>query len=104
MNKLIKYVALMSVFAFVLFGSYAFATEDITYYPPTSWTPLEASYLIGHRLYDYGSRDLGTIDDLVIDQTHGRVALVILSEVPGFGAQRVAIPYSLLTRTGDGWF
>ena len=104
MNKLIKCIALMSVFGFVFFGSYAFAKEDITPYPPANWTPLEASYLIGHRVYDYGNRDLGTIDDLVIDQIHDRVALVILSDVPGFGAQQVAIPYGLLTRTGGGWF
>ena len=104
MNKMIKCIALMSVLGFVFFGSYAFAKEDITPYPPANWTPLEASYLIGHRVYDYGNRDLGTIDDLVIDQIHDRVALVILSDVPGFGAQQVAIPYGLLTRTGGGWF
>jgi sporulation protein YlmC with PRC-barrel domain len=104
MNKLIKCIALMSVFGLVLLGSYAFATEDVTPYPPANWTPLEASYLIGHRVYDYGNRDLGTIDDLVIDQTHDRVALVVLSDVPGFGAERVAIPYGLFNRTPGGWF
>jgi len=104
MNKLMKVVALVSVFGLVFLGSRAFATEDITPYPPANWTPLEASYLIGHRVFDVGNYDLGTINDLVIDQTHGRVALVVLSDVPGFGAEQVAIPYSLLTRTEGGWF
>lgn len=104
MNKLMKCLALVFAVGLVLLGSRAFATEDIPPYPPSSWTPLEASYLIGHRVFDVGSYDLGTISDLVVDQTHGRIALVILSDVPGFGAEQVAIPYSLLTRTDDGWF
>jgi sporulation protein YlmC with PRC-barrel domain len=40
----------------------------------------------------------------VIDQANGRIALVILSDVPYLGAKHVAIPYTSLVRTGESTF
>jgi len=132
MYKTAKLVALASVFALVLLGSLAYAEEtDMGYYDiyepgrpfDSAWgtgygqeTPgpmamqpagdnwLEASSLIGHQVFGAGSDDLGMVSDYVIDHTHGRIALVILSDVPGYGAKKVAIPYSFLTRTEGGTF
>jgi sporulation protein YlmC with PRC-barrel domain len=67
-------------------------------YQPMGWNTIEASELIGLLV-----RDNGQIGDLVIDQTNGRIALVMLSDVPYLGAQE-AVPYSSLLRTGEYTF
>jgi hypothetical protein len=43
------------------------------------------------------------IDDLVIDSKDGRVALLILHEVPGRGDSKVAVPFNELSMNGDGF-
>ena len=72
---------------------------------PTGWNTFEASWLIGQtvRSPDWEG-NLGQISNLVIDQANGRIALVILSDVPYLGAKHVAIPYSSLVRTGENTF
>lgn len=132
MYSRMKFVALASVFALILLGSFAYAEETDTghyeiyepglvsdsalatsygqYTPgnmamePTVGRALEASDLLGYRLYGAGSEFQGTISDYVIDETNGRIALVVLSDVPGYGARKVAIPFSFLTRTEGGSF
>jgi len=84
--------------------TYAEETPGPMAMQPAGGSWLEASSLIGHRVYGTASADQGMISDYVIDHTHGRIALVILSDVPGFGAKEVAIPYSFLRRTEGGSF
>jgi sporulation protein YlmC with PRC-barrel domain len=67
-------------------------------FEPTGWDLFEASWLIGHQVFSPDDSYLGQIGDLVIDQSNGRIALAILSDVPGFGAKSVAVPYGSLTR------
>ena len=100
MNKITKMIALVLMFSFVLMGSGAFADmvyeiPDAFTYQPMSWDTFEASELIGLNVLGNGQ-----ISDLVIDQTNDRIALVILSDVPGLGAEHLAVPYSSLLRTG----
>ena len=107
MNRTVKILTLVSIFSLFLFGSSAFAQEcgpgatvGMNYHP-MSWDTVEASWLIGQRVYSPLDRDLGQIEDLMIDRANGRIALVILSGVSGFGAEYVAAPFSALERTGE---
>ena len=58
----------------------------------------EASGLIGQRVNGRAGNYIGQISNLVVDQVNDRVALVVLSNVPGFGTDQVAIPYGCLER------
>jgi sporulation protein YlmC with PRC-barrel domain len=105
-------VALGSIFCLVLLGSGAFAQGHNEFhegavgatYQPMGWDTYEASGLVGHRVTTKEGGDLGQISSLVIDKTNGRIALVILSDVPGLGDERLAIPYSSIVRIGQETF
>jgi sporulation protein YlmC with PRC-barrel domain len=105
-------VALGSIFCLVLLGSGAFAQGYNEFhegavgatYQPMGWDTYEASGLVGHRVTTKEGGDLGQISSLVIDKTNGRIALVILSDVPGLGDERLAIPYSSIVRIGQETF
>jgi sporulation protein YlmC with PRC-barrel domain len=114
MNKTGKIViALGAIFCLVLLGSSAFSKE---YYPefqratvgaiyqPTGWNTYGASWLIGHQVTTPEGATLGQISSFVIDRANGRVALVVLSDVPNLGAERLAIPFSSILRTGEVTF
>jgi sporulation protein YlmC with PRC-barrel domain len=103
------FIALSSVFCLVLLGSSAFAQGYNEFpeatvgavYQPMGWNTFEASWLIGHRVKTATGADLGQIDSLVIDEANGRVALVVLSDVPGLGHERLAMPYRSITDIGQ---
>jgi sporulation protein YlmC with PRC-barrel domain len=73
-------------------------------YRPMSWNTVETRSLIGQRVNGRAGNYLGQISNLIVDQDNDRVALVVLSDVPGFGADRVAIPYGCLERTDNHTF
>ena len=110
MNKTEKILfARGSIFCLVLLGSGAFAQEYPQgtvggNYHPMGWDTYEAGWLIGHQVYSPLRGELGQIEDLMIDSANGRIALVILSGVQGFGAEFVAAPFSALERTGEDTF
>ena len=113
MNKTKKIlVALGSIFFLVLLGGSAFSKEYSEFpeatvgaiYQPMGWNMYEASWLIGHRVTTAEGGILGQISSLVIDQTNGRIALVVLSDVPNFGGESLAIPFSSIVRTGPETF
>ncbi len=101
-------IALGSIFCLVLLGSTAFAQGDSEFpeaivgaaYQPTGFSTFEASWLIGHNVTTKEGGDLGQISSLVIDKTNGRIALVVLSDVPNLGAALLPIPYSSITDIG----
>ncbi len=101
-------IALGSIFCLVLLGSSAFAQGNGEFpeaivgaaYQPTGFGTFEASWLIGHNVITKAGGDLGQISSLVIDKTNGRVALVVLSDVPNLGAGLLAFPYSSITNIG----
>jgi sporulation protein YlmC with PRC-barrel domain len=128
MNKTVKILTLVSIFSLLLFGRSAFAQggksafeqqypEGIVGmnnhptgefpevssggYHPMGWDTVEASWLIGQRVYSPLQGELGQIEDLMIDSANERIALVVLSGVQGFGAKYVAAPLSALERTGE---
>ena len=101
-------ITLGSIFCLLLLGSSAFAQGDSEFpeaivgasYQPTGWSTFEASWLIGHNVTTKEGADLGQISSLVIDKTNGRIALVVLSDVPNLEAGLLAIPYSSITNIG----
>ena len=112
MNKT-KYllIALVAAFSLVLMGGRSFAQNNDWvegtvqgYYHPNSWDTFNASWLIGQRVYSPTGGDLGQISNLLVDRANGRIALVILADVPGFGTEYVAAPFSALERTGEDIF
>lgn len=110
MNKTVKILVLISIFSLFLFGSNrVFAKEWIkgeagAIYHPMGRDRYEASWLIGQRVDGRAGNYLGQISNLVIDQANDRVALIVLSDVPGFGADQVAIPYECLERSDTHTF
>jgi sporulation protein YlmC with PRC-barrel domain len=109
MNKTVKILTVVSIFSLFLFGSSAFAgvqhnAQVGATYHPMDRNRFEAGWLIGQRVNGRASDYIGQISNLVIDQANDRVALVILSHVPGFGADQVAIPYGCLERNDTHTF
>ena len=115
MNKTRKFVvALASVFCLVLLGGsasgqgysqeFSGAKVGAVYQPVGRFDTLEASRMIGYEVTDPQGGTLGQISSLVIDNTNGRVALLVLSDVPNLGGKELAIPYSSLMRTGENTF
>jgi len=114
MNKTGKMVvALASVFCFVLLGGSAFAqgySQEFpggtvgAFYQAKGWDTFEGSWMIGYEVTDTDGGSLGQISSFVIDNTNGRIALVVLSDVPNLGAEQLAIPFSSLMRTGANTF
>ena len=99
----------VSIFSLVVWSANSFGdnwTEGTvqSYYLATGWNTYEAGWLIGHRVYSPVGGNLGYISDLLIDRDDGHVALVILSDVPGFGDRFVAAPFGALERTGENFF
>jgi sporulation protein YlmC with PRC-barrel domain len=105
-------VALFSIFCLVLLGSSAFAQGHNEFpeatvgatYQPMGWDTYEASGLVGHRVTTKEGGDLGQISSLVIDKTNGRIALVVLSDVPNLGVELLAIPFTSIVRIGQETF
>jgi sporulation protein YlmC with PRC-barrel domain len=66
--------------------------------------PIKASQLVGIGVNDIRGFYLGQISDVVFNPSSDRVSSVILSDIPGMGAEHIAIPFNSLTRTGDYLF
>lgn len=106
-------IALVATFSLMVWGSGALAqggygafdqmypTASLAEYHPMGWDTVEASWLIGQTVFSPLQGNLGQIEDLMIDRANGRIALVILSGVPGFAAGYVAAPFSALERAGE---
>jgi sporulation protein YlmC with PRC-barrel domain len=115
MNTKITTLFAMILFSLMLMGGSAYAYPPgywdhnaIRPYPAgehamgvrraMNWRTFEASWLIGQRVNGRSGNYIGQISNLVVDQVNDRVALVVLSNVPGFGTDQVAIPYGCLER------
>ena len=85
-------------------SNHPYAKDSGGSYHFMGWSTFTDSWLIGHRVFSPTGTSLGQIGDVVIDQRNDRIALVILSDVPGIGAERLAVPYSSLIRTGENTF
>jgi sporulation protein YlmC with PRC-barrel domain len=68
------------------------------------WNAIEASSFIGSQVRDIRGFDLGQIHCFTVDPASGRISNVVLSDVPGMGAEFVFVPFASLTRTGANIF
>jgi sporulation protein YlmC with PRC-barrel domain len=85
----------------VFFVSTAFA-EDLSYHPmgPAS----RAASLIGAEVNSEAGNYIGNISNFIIDEANGRVSLVVLTGVPGFGSDQLSFPYECLRRSAGQTF
>jgi sporulation protein YlmC with PRC-barrel domain len=85
----------------VFFVSTAFA-EDLSYHPmgPASG----AASLIGAEVNSEAGNYIGNISNFIIDEANGRVSLVVLTGVPGFGSDQLSFPYECLRRSAGQTF
>ena len=110
MNKTKKLlVAAVAVFSLVLWSGSSFAQDWAegnvqSYYQSKGWDTFEAGWFVGHQVFSPIGGDLGQIADLVIDRSDGHIALVLISDVPGFEDKYVAAPFNCLVRTGENVF
>src|SRR5512143_3636888 len=110
MNKRMMFISLVLSVSLVVLGGNALASGyrehhgNRSSYPGGGRATFEASWFIGQRVYGRAGNYMGQISNLIIDQANDRVALLVLSGVPGFGADRVTIPYGCLERSGDHTF
>jgi hypothetical protein len=112
MYKTTKFVALVSVLAVLLLSSFVFAEDKYDPYSPynsafgrqsmITGPMVQESDLVGYRLMGLGNVYQGTISGFAYDQTNGRVALVIITDVPNLGTETVALPFSFLQRDQGG--
>jgi sporulation protein YlmC with PRC-barrel domain len=71
--------------------------------PPAGWnvpaTAIQSSRLIGARIKTAANKDLGEIDDLLVDETDGKVTHVVIGKggLTGIGETKVVMPWSDLT-------
>ena len=64
---------------------------------------VRVSKLIGAAVYNKQNQQLGTIDDLILDQGNkATLAVVSVGGLLGVGSKLVAEPYSALQKGGDG--
>ncbi len=68
------------------------------------WDTLEASSMIGAQLLTTEGDYMGQISDLVIDPGTGHISEVVLSDVPGRGAELETVPFAALSHSGDHIF
>jgi hypothetical protein len=113
MKKTALILALVFGISLITFSYKAFAAEPWPYdspgkgatvcanYSPSTWNTVEAGWLIGQTVYSPAGGDLGQISDLMVDRSDGHIALVILSDVPGFGSWFAAAPFSALERISE---
>jgi len=90
----------------VLIGGVAYAQYSQVggRYDPGTWDAYEGSQLIGYLVKSPDGSTLGQISDLVIDEANHKVALVLLSDVPGAGDNLIAVPYAALHKAGGSSF
>jgi sporulation protein YlmC with PRC-barrel domain len=69
-----------------------------------NWSAIEASSFIGSQVYDIRGFEVGQVHCFTVDPASGRITNVVLSDVPGMGAEFVFIPFASLTRTGANLF
>ncbi len=90
-----------------IYSSPDWTEGQVTSYPqstPEGWDTFEASRMIGAQLFSPEDDYLGQISDLAIDSGDGHISDVVLSDVPGMGAELVSVPFAALSHGGGSIF
>jgi sporulation protein YlmC with PRC-barrel domain len=71
---------------------------------PSEWPLLRVSDIRGKTLMSDDGRELGEVNDLIVDASSGRIAfgVVTFGGTLGFGADKVAIPWPMLDVNKEG--
>jgi len=70
----------------------------------SGWDTMEASGIVGGQLLSTEGDYMGQISDLIVDPGTGHISEVVLSDVPGRGAEPAILPFAALSHTGAGIF
>jgi sporulation protein YlmC with PRC-barrel domain len=97
-----------NAYAYSSYSSYPDWVEGpVTFYSQSTvegWDTFEASRMIGTQLFSTEGDYLGRISDLAIDSGSGHISDVVLSDVPGMGAELVSVPFAALSHGGGSIF
>ena len=63
----------------------------------------ESPVLLGSMVRSSDGKTMAKIDDLLIDSKDGRVALIVVGDVPGRGDAMVAVPFDELSMSGNAF-
>jgi len=78
-------------------------TPDLAIASVTSAGGTRASKVIGAAVYNKANQEIGTVDDVILDQqAKAQLAVISVGGVLGVGGRLVAEPYDSLQRGGDG--
>jgi sporulation protein YlmC with PRC-barrel domain len=93
---------------FVVSNSYSQQWEEyygaqITGYSfsPMAWDTFDARGVLGTDLRNSDGSVIGHVDDFVIDPATGRISFLMVSDVQWLGAERVAVPFSAISKSGS---
>jgi sporulation protein YlmC with PRC-barrel domain len=95
-------MALLAVLSILLAGGAAYGQSAYVPLTVINQNVYTADYLLGHQVYGSGNFELGQITDFIVDQSNGRIALLVLSDVPCFGNKKVAVPFGFLFKDQGG--
>ena len=110
MRKL-TYVTTAALFALglIFVASYSHAEKWEEYYgaqftgysePSMAWDTFDARGVLGTDLRTSNGSVIGHIDDFIIDPSTERISFLMVSDVTGLGAERVAVPFSKISKSG----
>ena len=100
---LFLFVGLLTLSFFFVSNSFSdgtWARKEMTETAPMEvrWDTFKATDLFGKSLETSLHKYIGTIDDLVINPSTGRIDSVLVKDIQGLGAKVIAIPFSDISR------
>jgi len=70
-------------------------------FSPMAWDTFDARGVLGTDLRNSDGSVIGHVDDFVIDPATGRISFLMVSDVQWLGAERVAVPFSAISKSGS---
>lgn len=118
MRKITHFIVAMFIFSILFVAGNAYSYSAYSSYPDwvegpvtlysqstvEGWDTFEASRMIGTQLFSTEGDYLGQISDLAIESGSGGISDVVLSDVPGMGAELVSVPFAALSHSGENIF
>jgi sporulation protein YlmC with PRC-barrel domain len=94
----------MRKIAYTIMGIFVFSLLLMGTSYAQSLNTIKASQLVGINVTDVQGLYMGQISDVMFNPSNDCVSSVVLSDIPGMGAEHIAIPFDALTRTGEFQF
>jgi sporulation protein YlmC with PRC-barrel domain len=103
MRKIMNSLVGLFVLSLFFVGT-SFSDEMGSMAEPVYWDSFEATNLIGIPLKTSAGDEIGSIDDLLVNQSTGQIESLWVTDVPGLGAHGVAIPFHDIEKWGPHTF